>query len=67
MQNAQYIGLWKCLTYFNMRQWECICCRVPELILVYLYDLPLQFQGLFREKFEVPDIVGRVFVWVVIP
>ena len=50
-----------------MSQWECSCLKVPELILVYLYDLPLQFQGLFGEKFEVADIVRRVFVWVVIP
>lgn len=30
---------------------------LPELVLVYFYDLPLQFEGLFREQLEVSDVV----------
>lgn len=40
---------------------------LPELALVYLHNLSLQFEGLFGEQLKVLDVVRRMLLWVVIP
>lgn len=38
----------------------------PQLILVDLHDLALQFEALFGKQFEVADVVSRVLVYIVV-
>lgn len=45
----------------------CRTALLPELILVNFHNLPLQFEGLFREQLEVTDVVWWVLLWVIIP
>lgn len=39
----------------------------PELVLVRLHDLALQFEGLFGKQLEVSDVVGGMLLRVVVP
>lgn len=40
--------------------------RSPQLILVNLHDLALQFEALLGEEFEIADVVCRVLICVIV-